>query len=124
MRAREFIIENTSSLQPDVAAAIPAAYVIPKLKNQDPYLQYRFGLAIVAAKKHKYGVKDEFEPESAWGENQVIVSYANNIDEYIDDALARMGLSAGDKKLISTRRSEETKTVNIVSPIANWNKKK
>ena len=116
MRAKEFITED-NSLQDDVAAALPATYVIPKLQNQDAYLQYRFGLAIAKAKANKESGQD-FQPTSPWGENQVIVSYSNSIDEYIDDALKDIGLSPSDKKLISTPKSEETKTVNTNSPVA------
>ena len=51
MRAREFINEGkTGSLQDDVAKALPSTYAIPELKNQDPYLQYRFSVAIAGAK--------------------------------------------------------------------------
>lgn len=124
MRAKEFIVESYGNLQPDVAAALPASYVIPKLKNQDPYLQYRFGLALVAAKKNKYNKEKSFEIESEWGENQIIISYSNNLDDYIDDALIKMGLKPSDKKLISTVRSEETNKVNTVSPVSNWMNKK
>lgn len=119
MRAREFITE-ASTLQADVAAALPATYVIPKLQNQDPYLQYRFGVAIAKAKGSRAmdpGPEEDFGSTSVWGENQVIVSYSNSIDEYIDDALKNIGLSPSDKRLISTPRSEETSTVNKTSPV-------
>lgn len=119
MRAREFIMES-SSLQDDVAAALPATYVIPRLQNQDPYLQYRFGVAIAKAKGSRVrdaSPEEDFGSTSAWGENQVIVSYSNSIDEYIDDALKNIGLSPSDKRLISTARSEETSSVNKTSPV-------
>lgn len=119
MRAREFIIE--ASMQADVAAALPATYAIPKLQNQDAYKQYRFGVAIAKAKGQQ-GSGQKFDAESVWGENQVVVSYGNVIDQYIDDALKAVGLTPSDKKLISTAKSEETKTVNTVSPVAQWNK--
>ena len=117
MRASEFITEATKSIQDDVAAALPATYVIPKLQNNDAYSQYRFGLAIAKAKGNKESEQD-FSPSSPWGENQIVVSYSNSIDEYIDDALKDVGLSPSDKKLISTPKSQETKTVNSVSPVA------
>ena len=119
MRAREFITENTS-LQADVAAALPATYVIPALQNQDPYLQYRFGVAIAKSRSmdgREPKAGEQFGSTSAWGENQVIVSYSNTMDEYIDDALRDVGLSPSDKRLISTAKSEETKTVNKTSPV-------
>lgn len=116
MRLWEMLTEQT--LAQDVAYALPATYIIPALQNQDPYKQYRFGVAIAKAKGQKKDHETEFQPESVWGENQVVVSYSNTIDEYIDAALKEIGLSPSDKKLISTRKSEENPTVNTVSPIA------
>ena len=128
MRAREFIIKEsrTGSLQDDSAAALPATYAIPALQNQDPYKQYRFGVAIATAKGRKAdnSIGQDFEASSPWGENQIIVSYSNTVDDYIDDALKLVGLSPSDKKLISTPHSEETKDVNTKSPVSDWNKKK
>lgn len=121
MRIVELICEQNTSMQADVSAALPATYVIPKLQNQDAYHQYRFGVAIAKAKGRKAGAQ-EYHDESVWGENQVIVSFGNTADDYIDDALKDIGLSPSDKKMITTDKSEETKTVNTVSPVANWNK--
>lgn len=122
MRALEFITEaKTGSLQDDVARALPATYAIPELKNQDAYLQYRFGVAIAGAKGAKKRKEDgvpEFNKESSWGENQIVVSYANTIDEYLDDALSMMGIKS--KKLISTPRSEEATDVSKKSPVNSF----
>lgn len=109
---------KTGALQPDVAAALPATYAIPELKNQDPYLQYRFGVAMAGAKGRKQREKDgvsTYNKESLWGENEIVVSFDPNIDEYIDDALNQMGLKG--KRLISTNKSEETGDVGKKSPI-------
>lgn len=121
MRAYEFIVEGrTGSLQDDVSAALPATYVITSLKNQDPYLQYRFGVAIAGAKGAKRRAEDNVTPyakESTWGENEIVVSFDPNVEEYIDDALKSMGMSPSDKKLISTLKSEESKDVQNHSPV-------
>jgi hypothetical protein len=127
MRAKEFIQESrVGSIQDDSASALPATYAIPALQNQDPYKQYRFGVAIAAAKGRKdpHDVGQDFQASSPWGENQIVVSYSNTVDDYIDDALKLVGLSPSDKKLISTPHSEETKDVGTHSPVANWMKKK
>lgn len=119
MRVWEMLTEQ--SLAQDVAYALPATYVIPALQNQDPYKQYRFGVAIAKAKGQVKDENDpyhEYQPESTWGENQIVVSYSNTIDEYIDAALKEIGLSPSDKRLISTDKSEENPTVNKVSPVA------
>jgi len=122
MRAKDFIKEaRAGSLQDDVAAALPAAYVIPALQNNDAYAQYRFGVALAAArgKKARAEEGDEaFAPTSAWGENQVVISYGNDVADIIDDALEMVGLKASDKKLISTPTSEEANDVDTLSPVA------
>jgi len=120
MRAHEFISEGrTGSLAPDVADALPATYVIPELPNQDPYLQYRFGVAMAAAKGASERASDGIPPfskSSAWGENQIVIGYMDpKTGEYIDDALKQMGLHG--KKMISTPTSEEATDVDLVSPV-------
>ena len=119
MRAHEFITEGrVGSIQDDVAKALPATYVIPELKNQDPYLQYRFGVAIAAAKGASSREGDKlpvFDKESAWGENEVVVSYGIDMGPIIDAALKQMGMSG--KKQLSTTKSEEAMDVFTRSPI-------
>ena len=118
MRAKEFISESIDQLLPDQARALPATYAIPELPNQDPYLQYRFGVAIAGAKGKEQRERDgvaRSAAASAWGENEIVVSYGHDAGEYIDDALQTMGLKG--KRLISTAPSEETTDTGIISPI-------
>lgn len=122
MRARDFIKSlsegKTGTLEPDVARALPAAYVIPELPNQDPYLQYRFGVAMAGAKGAKKRAEDgvtSYSKESIWGENEIVVSYDPDIEEHIDDALKQMGIKG--KKLISTPKSEESPDIAHQSPV-------
>lgn len=121
MRARDLIREGrTGSLQNDVARALPATYAIPKLPNQDPYKQYRFGVAIAAAKGASARARDgepPFEPTSAWGENEIVVSFDPHIDQWLDAALQMVGLTPADKVMISTRTSEESTDVDKASPV-------
>ena len=120
MRAKEFINEGIrgreGSLIDDVASALPATFAIPSLQNQDPYLQYRFGIALAKAKGSSTHDIPPFEAESAWGENAIIVAYDPESEKMIDQALKDVG--AGSKRLISTPKSEEGKTVQTVSPVA------
>ena len=119
MRAYEFITEGrTGSLQNEVAKALPATYAIPELKNQDPYLQYRFSVAIAGAKGAKKRQEDkvpEFNRESPWGENEIVVSFDPNSEEWLNDALQQMGIKS--KKRLSTLKSEEASDVSNVSPV-------
>ena len=131
MRAREFITEmkvpgttgHLGSLEQDVALALPGAYKIPKLKNQDPYLQYRFGVAIAGAKGAKQRAEDGVAPfgeDEIFGENEIVVSYDPHVGQYIDDALRAMGMSPNDKVQIATFKSEEMPDVMKHSPVAGF----
>lgn len=112
---------RTGSIQDDVAKALPATYVIPELPNQDPYLQYRFGVAIAGAKGAKKRHEDNVPPyteKSAWGENEIVVSYGIDMDDIINDALKMMGKSG--KKRLSTIKSEETNDTGTISPVKGF----
>ena len=121
MRAHEFLAESIDKLLPDQADALPATYAIPELPNQDPYLQYRFGVAIAGAKGREQREKDgvpHASSASAWGENEIVVSYGHDAGEYIDDALKTMGMRG--KKMISSPTSIETKDVGKKSPMNSF----
>ena len=127
MRAREFIVEvamgRTGSLQQDIALALPGAWKIPALKNQDPYLQYRFGVAIAGAKGAAQRAKDDvpnFEQDSIFGENEFVVSYDPKTGEYIRDALQAMGLPGSDAIQVATMASEEMPDVVKHSPVKGF----
>jgi len=112
MRAKEFITEQTGSIQPAVERTLPAAWAVDKLKNNDFYTQYRFGVALAGAKGAEQRKEDhvpEFEKETPWGENLIIVSYAGKdpLEKYLDDALREVGLVPSDAKLLTTEKSEE-----------------
>ena len=127
MRAREFIVEvamgRTGSLQQDIALALPGAWKIPALKNQDPYLQYRFGVAIAGAKGAAQRAKDgvpNFEEDKIFGENEFVVSYDPHTIDYIRDALRAMGLPPSDAVQVATMASEEMPDVDKVSPVTGF----
>ena len=92
------------------------------LFRSDPYLQYRFGVAIAGAKGAKQRTQDGVQVPSAataWGENEIVVSYGHDAGEYIDDALKSMGMKG--KRLISSPTSIETPDVGKVSPMKGFN---
>lgn len=112
MRAREFITETTGSILPEVQRTLPAAWVIDSLKNNDFYMQYRFGVALAGAKGREQREKDnvpKYDRETTWGENEVVVSYAgaDSLKPFLDDALGEMGLPPSAAKLVTTNKSEE-----------------
>jgi hypothetical protein len=125
MRAREFVSEGrTGTIQQDVGRALPGAFKIPALKNQDPYLQYRFGVAIAGAKGAAQRAKDdvpEFDgKESVFGENEIVVSYDPHVVDYIHDALKSMGMSPSDAVQIGTMASEEAVDIDKRSPVKGF----
>ena len=130
MRAKEFITEAIGSIQPDVERTLPAAWVIDKLKNNDFYTQYRFGVSLAGAKGAEQRAKDDVPPffkETPWGENLVVVSYAGKdpLQGYLDDALREMGLSHSDAKLLTTPTSEEphgTGNKSLLKPFKGYKK--
>ena len=125
MRAREFVVEGrTGSITQDVGRALPGAFKIPALKNQDPYLQYRFGVAIAGAKGAKQRAADGVPPfdgkESVFGDNEIIVSYDPHVVDYIHDALRAMGMPPSDAVQIGSMASEEMPDVFKTSPVTGF----
>jgi hypothetical protein len=125
MRAKEFVREGrTGSITRDVGRSLPGVFKIPALKNQDPYLQYRFGVALAGAKGAKQRAMDGVPPfdgkESVFGENEIVVSYDPHVIDYIHDALRAMGMPASDAVQIGSMASEEMPDVDKVSPVIGF----
>ena len=125
MRAKEFVNESrTGTITRAVGLALPGAFKIPALKNQDPYLQYRFGVAIAGAKgaaqRAKDGVPDFDGAESVFGENEIIVSYDPEAEVWIKDALLAMGMPPSDAIRIGTQASLEAPDVDKISPVKGF----
>ena len=121
MRAKEFVInEGAGGVKADANLSLPGVWLQRQLRNTDPYMQYRYGLAMAAARADKDG-HIEFEQESGWAENLIIVGYDKNDGEVIKMADKLMGVT-GTRVADST--SKETSGANITSPVSNWNKRK
>lgn len=118
MRIKEIITEGgEGSLQIGVSRALPATYALTQLTNQDPYYQYRMGLALAKARAYEQGLVDGNELESVFGERMIVVARSAEEQKTIDLALKMMGERGQNKKLISTAKSEENPTVNKTSPL-------
>lgn len=113
MKIKEILSEGgTGSLTRSVARAMPTTWELPGLPNQDPYLQYRMGLAMANARS-----PEPFDDESAFGESMSIVGYTDADNETVKLALKRMGAPYADgAHSIATRKSEEAADVNKTSP--------
>lgn len=120
MRAKEFLPEGAkahgkfTSLNADVDAALPGVWVQRQLRNTDPYMQYRYGIAIAAARADAAG-HVEFEQESPWAENLTIVGYTPEDAEVVKLADKLMGVTA---TRIADDSSKEPKDTNNSSPVA------
>ena len=114
MKIKEVISEGgTGSLTQAVARAMPTTWVLPELTNQDPYMQYRMGMALAAARSG-----EPMDTQSAFGENMSIVGYTDADDETVRLALKLIGKKyAKGAKSISTKKSEEAPDVNTSSAV-------
>jgi hypothetical protein len=63
--------------------------------------------------------RPDWSPETAFGEQAVIVGFNSDVDPVIDQALT-MIKTPGGKKLVSTTKSEEPKSVSTKSPITGF----
>ena len=127
MRAKEFIVEYNakSSGKPRAVStskdsALPGVFVQHQLRNTDPYMQYRLGMAVAAARADKEG-HVTFSQESAWAENLTQVMYAPEDEETIMLASKLMGVKP---TRITDNASHEPKDTTAQSPVAKPKKNK
>jgi hypothetical protein len=109
VRAKEFIGEQR--LAGEENYTLPATYVLPKLPNQDPYLQYRMGLVLASSGPDQQVSK----PHSPWGENMAVTAYSSGEEEILKTALKA---AHEPSQMITTAKSEEPKHINKTSPVA------
>ena len=120
MRAKEFLPEGAKShgtfigLDDELNDTLPGVWVQRQLRNTDPYMQYRYGLAMAAARADAAGHID-FEQESAWSENLVIVGYTPEDEEVVRMADKLMGVKGTRLADSTSRESADTMTQ---SPVA------
>jgi len=127
MRAKEFIVEynaKTNGTPKAVSAAkdaaLPGVFVQRQLRNTDPYMQYRLGMAVAAARADKAG-DIEFNQESAWAENLTHVMYAPEDEETIMLASKLMGVNP---TRITDNASREPNDTTVQSPVAKSKRNK
>ena len=119
MRAKEFIQEAKTSGTPEAisdkkAGPLPGVFVQKQLRNTDPYMQYRYGMAVAAARAHKeHGI--DYDQETAWAENLTQVMYVPEDEETIIMASKLMGVTP---TRIADNKSHESKNTGTQSPVA------
>jgi hypothetical protein len=120
MRAKEFTTEE-KVLPPEQADPMRQTFILPGLTSSDPYLTYRFGVAMARARSD--AVKDDVNPyilpwdaEEVFGEYAVVAGMNGTVDPIIDKALAMTGIGGG-KKAIGTLTSQEPPLIDKTSPV-------
>lgn len=120
MRAKEFIVTEAKtqgkakSMRDSANASLPGVFVQKDLRNTDPYMQYRYGMAVAAARAHRdHDIK--FAQESDWAENLTQVMFTPEDEETIVLASKLMGVKPTK---IADETSHESKLVQTVSPVA------
>jgi hypothetical protein len=81
-----------------------------RLRNTDPYMQYRLGLAIANANSDAH-----FDQETPYAENFSVVAYTDAEQDIIDQAGRAMGVNG---KTVTKRKSVEPKGTNTASTVA------
>jgi hypothetical protein len=128
MRAKEFINEEWSSkshgkpqkIGDRTSDALPGVYTQRQLRNTDTYMQYRYGLAVAAARADAAG-HIEFDQESAWAENLTQVMFTPEDEETIMLASKLMGVTPSK---ITDNKSREPNNTGTKSPVATAKKNK
>ena len=127
MRIKELLVEfkakasgSSKPVSADVYAALPGVFVQRQLRNTDPYMQYRYGVATAAARASSAGHVD-FEQESPWAENLAIVMFTDEDEETIKLASKLMGVKP---TRITDNASREVKGTDTSSPVAKIKKNK
>jgi hypothetical protein len=122
MKAREFLSEASGKLAqagsiPGTASnTLPMVLSIPYLRGFDSYMQYRYSMALAAARAMQQGLisQEQFDQESAFAENMIHVLYTPQELETVELAAKLMGAPV---QHISSARSQEPESTNRVSPV-------
>lgn len=125
MRAKEFIKEAKSRGTPEKvsdkkAGPLPGVFVQKSLRNTDPYMQYRYSMAVAASRAHRdHGV--DYDQESSWAENLTQVMFAPEDEETVMLASKLMGVRPTK---ITDSASREPNSTQTQSPVAKAKKNK
>jgi hypothetical protein len=108
---------KSKRLPPRITDPMPATFIQKQLRNTDPYMQYRYGIAVAAARAIADGhlTDDDFEQESEYAENLTQVAYSKEEEEIVDLASKLMGVTPIK---ITSSKSTETSDVNKSSPVS------
>jgi hypothetical protein len=96
---------------------LPGVFVQKQLRNTDPYMQYRYGVAVATSRAIAAGElpADSFAQETGFAENLTQVMFAPDDLETIRLASKLMGITPTQ---IADTKSREPDGVNATSPVA------
>ena len=112
------LTESTTPGLPDgVRRTISPTMTIPSLINSDTYRQYRYTLALAAARAVAAG-DVEFNAESTWNESMAAIAYTEEELQTIEMANKLMNVQG---VMISDGPSQETTDTQTTSPVMKFN---
>jgi hypothetical protein len=109
--------KTVSQLHPNIKNTMNSTTIIPELVSSDAYKQYRYTLALAAAKAVAAG-EISFDALSAWNESMTAVAYTPAEEEIIEMANKLMDVT-GVK--LSDGPSMEPDDTNTASPVMRFN---
>lgn len=95
-------------VEPEFDAVSPGLKVFKQLRNTDPYMQYRMGVALAAN-------PESFDQESAYAENFVVAPYTDADAKIVQKAAKIMGVTP---TTVAKKKSSEPTGTNTASPVA------
>lgn len=109
MKIRDIISEGLTDMRPGARDSVPDLELYPELNNNNnPYLAYRFGVALAVAPEAHMNV------EGPTGSDFVTIGYTDADKAIIDGAKKLIGVTSEKK---TTERSKEGEWVNKQSPV-------
>lgn len=114
---RDLLETSVPPLEPNIESTIPPTMVIPSLINSDTYKQYRYNVALAAARAHAAG-EVGFDAQSTWNESLSAIAYTDAELETLELANKLMNVQG---VMISASKSHEPADTNTVSPVATFN---
>lgn len=113
MRLRDLLEASSPGLEPDIANTLSPTMIIPELINSDTYKQYRYVVALAAARAVAAGDVG-FDKQSAWNESLAAMAYTEEELKTIEMANKLMGVEG---VMISRTPSHEPDGTQTVSPV-------
>lgn len=107
---------KTVPLSLDLHNTMPPTFIMPTLQNNDSYMQYRYVVALAAAKAIENG-DVEMNQLSTWNENQAVVCFAPAESDIVKLANKHMNVNA---EMITNTPSCEPDSVFHNSPVRTF----